>query len=292
MESRSQGRSDGALGGMAMASAAGSARLGIGWAGWRWWASVAMAIGSGRGVGGKACFFGRQPTRIGRPAAPFRPRRSAVGRVPKKFLLSHSFLGFYGFYVLYGFSGFCVLPLNPIFPQMPFLTPTVLIHFCGCSLSAVLHLPYQRTGKRSSTGQSALWQKLLMSETPKLESVEIRRFSEGQSIRLPGSYHGVILRRTGNVALLSRAVRPGALETYEVVIIRRRKKDRVFPDGRVVPAGTEYLPSDEDSGVWGWTYADRMSADYRFEALVVVWRERRKNPGYLGPGFMVGWEGY
>jgi len=64
-----------------------------------------------------------------------------------------------------------------------------------------------------------------------------------------------VLKRTGDIALLKGVNIYGSI-TWEVWKIRYTKKDREFPNGTVIPAGSEYGPSNEDWGRYGWTGVD------------------------------------
>jgi len=80
-------------------------------------------------------------------------------------------------------------------------------------------------------------------------------------------YKYVIEEREGDVARLSGTNNHGST-THEVVIILVSKTERVFPNGAVVPAGTEYLPSNNQWGVYGWTYQNEEDAKEGFKYRV------------------------
>ena len=76
-----------------------------------------------------------------------------------------------------------------------------------------------------------------------------------------------IIKRSEDVALLKGVNIYGSI-TWEVWRIRKTKKERTFPNGTVIPAGTEYAPSNEDWGRYGWTGATEGDARLKYRALL------------------------
>ena len=71
-------------------------------------------------------------------------------------------------------------------------------------------------------------------------------------------------KRRGNVALYS----DDSERSFEVVIIRTRSRDKIFPSGQVHKAGTEFLPCSSEWGKYGSTPFNRDAADSKFRELV------------------------
>jgi hypothetical protein len=85
-----------------------------------------------------------------------------------------------------------------------------------------------------------------------------------------GGFNFRMLRREGDVALLSKVHRHGRVESYEVVRIQHRRA-KVMPNGKPLPA-REAMPASEQWGTAGWTYPDLASAERRFAQLLGSWR--------------------
>ena len=62
-----------------------------------------------------------------------------------------------------------------------------------------------------------------------------------------------LLIRIGEFAILRKDSKHG-LDGFEVVHIRKRKKDTYIQGRLIYQEGDEYLPRDEEWGSHGWTY--------------------------------------
>ena len=59
----------------------------------------------------------------------------------------------------------------------------------------------------------------------------------------------------------------GAEPCYEVVKVRRRKKDRLAFGRCIAKEGDEYLPSKEEWGTYGFTYVTLKEAKEKYELV-------------------------
>ena len=75
-----------------------------------------------------------------------------------------------------------------------------------------------------------------------------------------------IEQRSGDVVLI-RQTFPGGDERFIVAIVRRHKVDRIFPNGSIIHAGTEYLPGQNEFGNHAWQWLTRATAVKYFEKL-------------------------
>lgn len=74
-----------------------------------------------------------------------------------------------------------------------------------------------------------------------------------------------LLDRKHDVAMY--AVDGGGKPSYEVVVVRNRKSD-VYIDGRkICSAGDEYLPSQREWGIYGFTHINLKDAISRMESM-------------------------
>jgi hypothetical protein len=78
-----------------------------------------------------------------------------------------------------------------------------------------------------------------------------------------------LLLRDGDVALLRKTKKGYSFETYEVVIVQKETRRRVWPDGRVTEP-CERMPASEQWGVHGWSFSDIRDARRKFYELVSV----------------------
>ena len=61
---------------------------------------------------------------------------------------------------------------------------------------------------------------------------------------------------------------PGSTCTgWEVVKIRKRKKDRILPSGKLIRKGEEFYPSSEDFGTYGFYHYELERAMEQFLSL-------------------------
>ena len=60
----------------------------------------------------------------------------------------------------------------------------------------------------------------------------------------------------------------GGEPCYEVVKVRKRKKDRYAWGRQIAKKGDEYLPSPEEWGMYGWSYMTLEEAKEKLNELV------------------------
>ncbi|RPJ55301.1 MAG: hypothetical protein EHM23_26660 [Acidobacteria bacterium] len=92
-----------------------------------------------------------------------------------------------------------------------------------------------------------------------------RLFNLGFTFRMRNGFTGMVLKREGKVILVKKNHRqmPNN-DFYEVMVIRTSTVERRFPNGAVLPIGTERLPSTEEWGKYGWTPHNEDQARERF----------------------------
>jgi hypothetical protein len=83
-----------------------------------------------------------------------------------------------------------------------------------------------------------------------------------------------LIKRNGDVALLSKCKPGHRLTHYEVVIVQHRKAV-TFPNGKTTPAH-EAMPSAEDWGTLGWSPYDLKAAHARFDSTAEAMALSRK----------------
>ena len=88
-------------------------------------------------------------------------------------------------------------------------------------------------------------------------------------------YTFTLVRSWGTVALYSKE-KHGDM-TYEVVRVRKRKKDVYVGEKQIASTGDEYLPSSREWGVYGWTYNVIEKAMERIDELLK--RDESKTTG-------------
>ena len=71
-----------------------------------------------------------------------------------------------------------------------------------------------------------------------------------------------LVKRIGDVAMLSKQKFGHAATHYEVVIVQKHAETK-WPDGRISPA-RESMPSSEQWGTCGWSPCDIKAAEERF----------------------------
>lgn len=64
---------------------------------------------------------------------------------------------------------------------------------------------------------------------------------------------------------------------WELVRIRRHKKDINWGGGKVTPAGSEYLPNDNEWGSHGWTLHTKERAFEKLQEVVARDKRRAKS---------------
>lgn len=84
------------------------------------------------------------------------------------------------------------------------------------------------------------------------------------------------VRRCEHVAIYEKTRNGGV--SYEVVVIRRSKKDYRFPSGSVVPAGSESYPSNSQWGRLGFTCPDMEAAARKYRQLVETEEANKQEP--------------
>ena len=80
-----------------------------------------------------------------------------------------------------------------------------------------------------------------------------------------------LLIRHGEFGLLVKQ-KDAASPCYEVVRIRKRKKDVIIKGRLAASEGDEYLPRDEEWGAYGWSYTNKRDA---LEKLMEVGNEAK-----------------
>lgn len=63
---------------------------------------------------------------------------------------------------------------------------------------------------------------------------------------------------------------------FELVRIQRHKRDIVWPNGQVTPAGSEYLPNDEMWGTHGWTFPTKEECKEKLKKLEAEEQEKAR----------------
>lgn len=78
-----------------------------------------------------------------------------------------------------------------------------------------------------------------------------------------------LVKRAGSVAIFAKRERgcPDEVPTYETVVVRNRKEREAF--GVTFEAG-EFYPSNEEWGVFGWTYYDLAGAEAKLLSLLPI----------------------
>lgn len=74
-----------------------------------------------------------------------------------------------------------------------------------------------------------------------------------------GGYKYSILKRIGSLAILYGTNKYDSF-TYEVVKVRKYNTDKILPNGSVIPTGTEYYPSNNEWGIYGFTASNLTDA--------------------------------
>ena len=88
---------------------------------------------------------------------------------------------------------------------------------------------------------------------------------KGRGTQRGYTYH---LKQRNELIALYSMLKTGASDVYEVIKVRKRKKD-VHIDGRLVAAeGDEYYPSSADWGLYGWSYSSLEDAEDKFNKLM------------------------
>jgi hypothetical protein len=83
---------------------------------------------------------------------------------------------------------------------------------------------------------------------------ELRTYRVGDEIPVGKGYTGKIIKRTGDWLLVAKTMKRCKHVGYEALYVRKYAKDRHFPQGVIMPAGSEYLPSSEDFGTYGFAF--------------------------------------
>ena len=84
-----------------------------------------------------------------------------------------------------------------------------------------------------------------------------------------GGFNYTLIERKDNVAIYEQ--RKNAILQYEVVIIRKRKKDNDFAGTK---SGDEYLPSTCEWGKFGWTYVTIDKAREKMSKIILEMSEK------------------
>jgi hypothetical protein len=88
-----------------------------------------------------------------------------------------------------------------------------------------------------------------------------------------------LIERVQDIAIYEQTRRgAGLASAYEVMRVQRHKQDQHLPSGRIIPAGTEHLPSTSDWGVQAWTLRTLPDACSKVAALL-----RTPPPIYIPP---------
>jgi len=78
--------------------------------------------------------------------------------------------------------------------------------------------------------------------------------------------HYKIIRREGNVAIAKASIEKGlGAVAYDVILIREREETKLF--NNIVPAA-EYGPSNENFGVFGFSYPNLEMANKKFDWII------------------------
>ncbi len=87
---------------------------------------------------------------------------------------------------------------------------------------------------------------------------------KGRGTQRGYTYH---LKQRNELIALYTMLKTGASDVYEVIKVRKHRRDMVI-QGRVVAAeGDEYYPSSADWGLYGWSYSSLEDAEDKFRSL-------------------------
>jgi hypothetical protein len=92
----------------------------------------------------------------------------------------------------------------------------------------------------------------------------------GDSFPCGHRYRAKVLARTGDWILIEKRKPTFKTVQFEAMFIRRLAKDRIFPNGIVYLAGSEFLPCDEEWGTFGFSFPNEDTARQRFSELAVT----------------------
>lgn len=79
-------------------------------------------------------------------------------------------------------------------------------------------------------------------------------------------YAYTLLKQTGKIALYKALSQADAgPRSFEAVILRHSPERAIL--GRTIPASVR-LPSNEDFGIWGWSYTGQEAAEKKYQELL------------------------
>lgn len=82
------------------------------------------------------------------------------------------------------------------------------------------------------------------------------------------SFNWQLMKRHNDIALYEQSIGTSKIKRYILMIIQKYKKDRIFPNGGVLAAGSEYLPGENHFGKLAWQFISKQSAEDKYEQLI------------------------
>ena len=110
-------------------------------------------------------------------------------------------------------------------------------------------------------------QNALLAHSARLETASLT-YVVGHTLQRWGQ-RWTIERRAGDVVLIRQDF-PGGSQRFITARVQRHKSDHRLPNGKVVSAGTEYLPGQNEFGSHAWQWITREAAERYFQKLTLT----------------------